>query len=374
MSEDDGGTGQDRRASRALRLACYLDAPVRGGSSTSLATLLGALDPAIEVTVVGTSTDVVAQVAGARPGTATVVLGAVRNKADIGAVRAHVRALRALRPDVVHANLDSQWSAQYGLLASVLTRTPVVAVVHSVWDQPARVQRVLVRRLARRVDAYVGVSKYAAASTEALLGLGDGSVRVIYNGVPAPSSVAPRGDGGGPVVGAVGRLSPEKGLDVLVRAMASLPGCRLVLVGEGPQRPALEALAAQLGVTGRVTFAGWVEAPWAAHFAFDVLAVPSFSEGFGLVAVEAMLAGTPVVATAVGAVPEVVRNGETGLLVPPGEAEPLARALGRLLADAPLRATFAERGRAVATEHFATSRMAAEFETLYATLSAHRCQ
>ena len=81
----------------------------------------------------------------------------------------------------------------------------------------------------------------------------------------------------------------------------------------------LEALARELAVAGRVTFAGWAEPPWAAAWSFDVLAVPSFTEGFGLVVVEAMLAGIPVVASAVGAIPEVVHDEVTGVLVAPGD-------------------------------------------------------
>jgi glycosyltransferase involved in cell wall biosynthesis len=373
MPEDQLPGGRVHRATRSLRLACYLDAPRRGGSSTALATLLTSLDERIEVTVVGSSSDVVEHVAAARPGTATRVLSAVRNKTDIGSMAEIVRTVRHLHPDVLHANLDSQWSAQYGLLAAVLTRTPVVAVVHSVWPRPHRFQRMLIKRLARRVDTYVGVSRYTARSTEALLGLTDGSVRVIYNGVPDPPERAVR-SGDGLVVGAVGRLSPEKGYHVLLQAMRAVPDVRLVLLGDGPQRPELEELASHLGIAERVTFAGWIEPPWAARWAFDVLVLPSFSEGFGLVVVEAMLANVPVIATAVGAVPEIVADEETGLLVPSGDPDALAKAIERLLGDAGLRADYARRARAIASERFTTAKMAAEFETLYGELSAHRCQ
>jgi glycosyltransferase involved in cell wall biosynthesis len=353
---------------------CYVDAPRRGGSSTALATLLAALDGDIAVTVVGSSSDVVEQVAAARPGTATRVLAAVRNKTDIGSMAEIVRTVRQLRPDVLHANLDSQWSAQYGLLAAVVTRTPVVAVVHSVWPRPHWVQRVLIGRLARRVDVYVGVSGHTARATEALLGLAPGSVRVIYNGVPDPETSHTAHSDDGPVIGAVGRLSPEKGYHVLLRALCDVPEGRLVFVGDGPQRSELEALARGLGIASRVRFEGWVEPPWTARWTFDVLVLPSFNEGFGLVVVEAMLANVPVIATAVGAIPEIVDDGQTGLLVPPGDAYSLARAIMRVLGDASLRAELTRRARTSALERFTTAKMAAEFESLYAELSAHRRQ
>jgi len=368
------GPGPGAGAPGPLHVACYLDAPSLGGSAASLATLLAALDPDIAVTVVGTTAHVVDDVAAARPGSTTHVLPPVRNKADVRSIARHVGALRRIRPDIVHANLDSQWTGQYGLLAAVVTRTPAVAVVHSVWSEPHPVQAVAVRRLARRVDAYVAVSAFAARATEALLRLRPGAVRVIANGVAAPGALAPPPDLGVPVVGAVGRLSPEKGIDVLLRAMALVPDARLVVVGEGPQRPELEALARRLGIAGRVTFAGWADPPWAATWSFDVLAVPSFTEGFGLVVVEAMLAGIPVVATAVGAIPEVVHDQVTGMLVAPGDPSALGAALRTLLGDPDRRRQLAAAARAEAALRFTTQRMASAFEALYAELASHRCQ
>ena len=107
---------------------------------------------------------------------------------------------------------------------------------------------------------------------------------------------------------------------------------------------------------------------------FDVLVVPSFTEGFGLVVVEAMVANVAVIATAVGAVPELVDDGTTGVLVPPDDAGALAAAITHILGDSELRSEMAGRARASASRRFTTAKMAAEFESLYAELSAHRCQ
>jgi glycosyltransferase involved in cell wall biosynthesis len=219
------------------------------------------------------------------------------------------------------------------------------------------------------VDAYVGVSGAVARITESMLGLRVGSARVIYNGAELPSSVAARDAAPEPLVGAVGRLAPEKGYPVLLQAVQSLPGCRVVFVGEGEERAGLEAQAAERGLSERVRFAGWVEPPWTARFAFDVLAVPSFTEGFPLVIVEAMLAGTPVVASNVGGIPEIVVDGETGLLVPPGDAPALAGALDRLLGAPDLRAAIAARSKREAEQRYTSSAMAAHFEALYHQLA-----
>jgi len=366
VSNDHGVT--EAVGSRRLRLACYFDADSQGGSTASLGVLLGALDPAFDVTVMGTSEPMVNSVAGARPGAKTRMLSPVRSKFDVRAIGEHVRAVREIRPDILHVNLDNPWTSQYGLLAGVLTRTPMVAVIHGRTPPWRRRQQWLVRVVARGVQAYVCVSRDSAHYAEALLGLKPGSVHVIHNGALVTDGSPPPVPPGEVRVGAVGRLSPEKGLEVLVEALGAVPRCRLVLVGEGPERPKLEELVQTLGLGERVDFAGWVDPPWTATWAFDVLAMPSFMEGFPLVIVEAMLAGIPVVASAVGGIPEIVVEGETGLLVPPNDAAALAHALRRIADDAELRGEMAARCRALALEHFTARTMAANFEALYRDL------
>jgi glycosyltransferase involved in cell wall biosynthesis len=362
---DHDGTGV---APGALRIGCYLDADSPGGSSVALRTLVGALDPSFEITVMGPSETMVRYAASARPGAAIRVLDPVRSKFDLGAIRGHVRAVRDLRPDILHVNLDNPWTAQYGLLAGVVTRTPIVSVLHlptPPWRWP---QAWLVRPVARRITAYVCVSAQAARFAESVLHMAPGTARVIYNGMPVPGVLAPPAPPGPPGalrIGAVGRLADQKALHVLITAVASLPTCRLVLVGDGPERPRLEALVRTLSIEDRVEFAGWTEPPWTATWSFDVLAMSSANEGFPLVIVEAMLAGIPVVATSVGGIPEVVVPESTGLLVPPDDPGAMADALGRLAADPALRHDMAARGRALAHEQFTDTAMAAHFAELY---------
>lgn len=364
----DTGSGP---GARPLRLLCYIDAPVYGGSAGALAMLLSSLDPAIDVTLVGTAPEVVERVGAARDGITVETLPKVRNKADLRAIVRHLRLVRRLRPDVLHANLDHQWGGQYGILAGLLSRTPVVAMVHAVWPHPDRLQRALIHALAKRVDTYVAVSAFVARSTELLLGLAAGEVRVIYNGVPPAPPLASRRESVRPVVGAVGRLSFEKGIDTLVRAVEAVPDCDVVIVGDGPDRPELEALSASLGVADRVTFAGWVDPPWTSHWTFDLLAMPSHYEGFPLVLLEAMQAGIPVVASAVGGIPEMIVDGHDGVLVPPQDPHALAAALKNLLDDTEGRQAMATRARSVA-ERFTTARMAEEFEALYREAASKR--
>jgi glycosyltransferase involved in cell wall biosynthesis len=211
------------------------------------------------------------------------------------------------------------------------------------------------------------VSAFVARSTELLLGLPAGAVRVIYNGVPPAPALASRSPSSTPVIGAVGRLSHEKGLDTLLRAVQAIPDCQLTILGDGDERANLESLASSLGIAGRVTFAGWVEPPWTARWSFDVLAMPSHYEGFPLVLLEAMQAGIPVVASAVGGIPEMIVDGHDGVLVPPQDSDALARALTAVLADRAGREAMTGRARVVA-ERFTTERMAEQFEALYAEL------
>lgn len=138
----------------------------------------------------------------------------------------------------------------------------------------------------------------------------------------------------------LGRLVQNKGCDVLIRAMASLPDTRLVILGDGPELGSLQALAADCAVSDRCEFRGWTPSAEVrkACKSSTVLAIPSlWPEPFGLVALEAASAHLPVVASAVGGIPDIVHHGRTGLLVPPGDVDALQHALASLL-DRPAEA------------------------------------
>jgi rhamnosyl/mannosyltransferase len=173
----------------------------------------------------------------------------------------------------------------------------------------------------------------------------------------------------GPLVLFVGRMVPYKGLDVLVRAMVDVPATA-VLVGDGPQRQRLEALATELGVRSRIVFAGELDesALVAWYHACDIFALPSTTraEAFGVVQTEAMACGKPVVSTSVpSGVPWVNQHGETGFVVPPGDAAALSVALNRLVAEPELRRRMGEAGRLRVAEEFTADRMSARAVELY---------
>jgi glycosyltransferase involved in cell wall biosynthesis len=355
-----------------MRVTCYLDASQPGGSSNSLALLVNALDQRFEVSVIGSSADMVAEVSSGRADVATRVVPPVKNKFDFRSIRQHMRAIRELRPDILHVNLDNPWTAQYGLLLGVLTRTPVVAVVHMLAPAWRRRQQWLVQAAARGVDVYVAVSAYTARNVESLLHRPKGSVRIIHNGVLEPPLVAVRGRGSGSQLGAVGRLSPEKGFDFLVEAMSHLAQCHLTVVGDGPERPRLESLIRKYGLEDRVTLAGWVDPPWTQRLTFQILVAPSLEDSFPLVLLEAMMAGIPVVASNVGGIPEIVEEGRTGTLVPPRDPVALAHAIEQLLQDEPLRLAMGLQSGEAARSRFSVATMAKQFEDLYDGIVAAR--
>jgi glycosyltransferase involved in cell wall biosynthesis len=140
-----------------------------------------------------------------------------------------------------------------------------------------------------------------------------------------------------------GRLGPQKALDVLLRALATVPDVALAVAGDGPERAGLERTAVELGLDGRVSFLGAVprERVLRLFRAADASVLPSAWENFPHTVVEALVVGCPVIATAVGGVPEVVRDGENGLLVAPGDPAALAAAIARFFADDELRARLA---------------------------------
>jgi glycosyltransferase involved in cell wall biosynthesis len=283
--------------------------------------------------------------------------------------------LRRARADVVHTHTPLV-AETLASSAAALARVPVVRHVHIAHHFPANARQAgLYRRLdnatARRAAALVTVSE---ATRQELLRQGyPDRIHVIHNGVrPSEAVAAAELDVRRPVVGEIARLAEVKGQRTLLRACASLDAS-VVLAGAdleqgGAYRAELEREAAQLGMAHRVHFLGYRDDAAALLRAFDVLALPSTTEGLPLVLLEAMDAGIPVVATPVGGVPELVTNGETGLLVPPEDPDALAAALGRLLAepDTARRLAAAAKARVDAdfSEHAMCDRVLALYEDL----------
>ena len=177
---------------------------------------------------------------------------------------------------------------------------------------------------------------------------------------------------GVPLVGMVARLAPRKGIPDFMRAARvvadGLPSTEFVVVGDGPLRGEAESLCRDLKMEDRVQFLGEMESARDLVAALDVLVLPSVSEGSPILAMEAMVLGKPVVATAVGGVPELVADGETGILVEPRDPEAVGRAVLSLLGQAERAREMGERGRRHAALHFDVRQMLEKTEAVYADL------
>ena len=355
------------RSPRRVRLLVFCGATGWGGAEIVLGHLLAALPERYDVELLGVDGTVLARLAERRPGVVPRVLPRIRGRRDLAAMWVHRRAMRRAGADLVHLNLPVPFSDPYTVLgASTLWHTPVVAVTHlPMAPSRPRTDR-LMRLTAPRLDAVVGVSARAARQVERILGLPPGDVRVVANGVPEPLGqhrlAVPRGR---LVVGAIGRLVRHKGFDVLLRAVADLPALHVVVVGEGPERQALERLTTELGLGDRVTMPGWSDETWGHLRSFDVLALPSRQEGLPLVLLEAMLTGTTIVASAVGGIPDAVEDGRSALLVPPDDVAALTGALERLAADELLRGRLAAAAQETGRRDFTVSAMVRAYEDLY---------
>lgn len=353
---------------RPLRVVVYTDSAGIGGAEISLGHLVATASPALEITVLGVSAQVVNAIAARRSSSTAIVLPATGMKSAI----AHFATLQRLQPDIVHCNLCTPWAGAIGLLAALsLPKARVVRVDQLPLRTTAAIALWRTRILSLRVDAHVAVGEASARRMEDFYALGRDSVISIPNGVPdletTPAPLPPR-SAGELVVGSVGRLDAMKAHDVLLRSIAQVSGVRGVILGEGAERTALERLAAELGIADRVSLPGWVENPREYLPQFDVVVLPSRSEGFPLAMVEAMLAARPVIATRVGSMPEAVIPGETGILIEKNDVTGLAQALEQLRDRRSCCEQLGQQARQLAVDRFTVEAMTTRYEQLWSKL------
>jgi glycosyltransferase involved in cell wall biosynthesis len=278
------------------------------------------------------------------------------------------RLVRGLDADVVHTHLVH--ADLYGGLAARLRGTTLVSTKHN--DDPFRTGafRFVERGLARLADRVVAISESLRRFTIERVGVPADKVETIHYGLdepPAAWGTNPHDTvpAGARIVLSVSRLTTQKGIDTAVNALPLLPDDTvLVVLGEGPERANLTELAAELGVESRLFLPGRVPdvASWLRRA--SVYAQPARWEGFGLAVLEAMVCGLPVVATNVSSLPELVADGDSGVLVPPDDPAALARGVKRALAEPSLGHAGHERAR----REFSVARMAAKTVALYERL------
>ncbi|AHG90785.1 glycosyl transferase group 1 [Gemmatirosa kalamazoonensis] len=293
----------------------------------------------------------------------------------LAAARTTRRESRRERADVVHAH----WWFPSGLSATMpgaLGGLPLVVTSHGSdvrLARSTRPARPLVARVARRAAVWTFVSRWLRDEARAIAPIPDAEVipmPVAAERFSPPDPSVPR-EG----LLFVGRLNAQKGVADLVRAIARQRVEETVtIIGDGPERDMLRALAESLGVASRMRWVPTVKPDELPRYyaRARALVIPSRGEGLGLVGVEAMLCETPVIAYASGGLTDVVRDGETGLLVEPGDLDALAAAMDRVAGDAPLARALGTRGRPDALAAFGAESVARRYREVYERAVASR--
>jgi glycosyltransferase involved in cell wall biosynthesis len=349
-----------------------------GGAQTYVAALLPMLAEHFDVTVAAHGSGPLrerAQAAGVR----FIELEHVRRPLspwrDARGLLELTTLVRRERPHIVHVN--SAKAGALGRLAAWLGRVPIrVYTVHG-WSFTAHAgASSVIYRWAERLLRPLTTRTICVAESERRAGLDAGTCDeattvVIHNGVELPPAGGAERRSGTSRLVTVGRLQAPKDPLTLLRALSELRRpVETVIVGDGPDRPRVESERRRLGLESVVRLVGERNDVGELLAAADLFVLSTRSEGLPLSVLEAMAAGLPVVASSVGGVPELVVEGKTGLLVPPGDPHALAAAIGRLLDDEALRRQLGAAGRIRASEHFDLATVRGAHLDLYRALLA----
>jgi glycosyltransferase involved in cell wall biosynthesis len=275
------------------------------------------------------------------------------------------------RFDLVHAHIYA--SAVAAAIATLGTGIPLVITEHTEASWQTWRARWVSRWVYRRAERMIAVSTPIRRRLIERDGVHPDLITIVPNAVvsapEARSEEPPTGLRERPLVGVVARLQPEKGVANFLKASARVapqfPEAHFVIAGDGPLRQELVALAEALGLENRVHFLGFRSDASALMGSLDVLVVPSLTEGSPLVTLEAMAAGVPVVASAVGGIPDQVRHDKEGLLVPPGDTGAMGAVIVALLRDPARARSLGEAGRRRATSEFSHAVMVQRIEDVY---------
>jgi glycosyltransferase involved in cell wall biosynthesis len=240
-------------------------------------------------------------------------------------------------------------AANFGRLARMIRKVPIIVHAHDDDRKYPLHQKIADRLLAKFTDKGIAVSESVKDSSVKKRRIREDKIDVIHNGIPLKEFCIPEKVrvqiererlGVRPdfkVIGTVAKLREEKGVEYIIRAVVKIfdliPKTVLLIAGDGHLRGELENLTRQLGIEDRVIFAGFCQDIPAILSIVDIVAVPSLTEGSPLALMEAMAMEKPIVATNVGGIREIMRNGETGLLVPSKDPEALAEKIILLLND-----------------------------------------
>lgn len=307
---------------------------------------------------------------------------------DIAAFRRLYSIFRKGRFDIVHTHTAK--AGALGRMAASFAGAPVIIHTphgHNLYGYFSPAASAMIagteKFLTRFTDEIIALTELERSDYISSGVAGDGKVSVIYQGLELDKftrdwksafnlknvlKIRPEDR----VVGLVGRLEPVKGSDVFIEAAALIikkrPDVRFVVAGEGSLRSVMEKRAAELGISASIIFAGWREDIPDVISLMDIMVLPSLNEAVGIALIEAQAEGIPVVASRVGGVPEVVRDGKTGILVPPSDPAAIADAVIGLLDDKPKCAAMGEAGKAWVRDRFKAEDMVKKTSELYMRL------
>ena len=366
----------DAPGSRPIRLLLVVDSLEVGGAERHVVELASALRPrgyevAVACSVAGELSNVLRD-AGIR--VHPLLRRLIKRRLSAAYAWRLRRLLRRGRFDLVHAHVYASTVA--AAIATLGTGVPLVITEHTEasWQGwRARWVSRWVYRLARHI---IAVSTPIERRLMERDDVAPDLITVIPNAVVSASEAPPDASPAlpawlreHPLVGVVARLQPEKGVANFLRAAAyvspSFQEAHFVIVGDGPLQRELTTLAEDLGLKSRVHFLGFRPDASALMRSLEVLVVPSLDEGSPLVTLEAMASGVPIVASAVGGIPDQIRHDREGLLVPPGDAGALGEALLELLREPARARRLGEAGRRRATSEFSYATMVGRIEAVY---------
>ncbi len=380
-------------AGRLLKVLYLIDSLGPGGAERLMVRLLPHLDghnivPEVLAIQEREGNPIAAELSDIGFSVETIGISRLRQRGALARVH---EAIRRSAPDLVHTQLE--FSNILGSIAARRLDIPTIATIHTLdrprpWSGRAAHFRLMAWTLKHRADRVVAVSESARIHVLGRAGLGAKHTTTIHNGIDLTdySSVGPDRRGrlreqwdiepGAPVVTTVAVLRPEKGvadmLDALPRLIERRPDLVYVVIGDGPARSALEQRTVDLGLRSSVRFVGHSSDVAGALSAADYFVLPSHTEALPTVVIEAMASGLPIIATAVGGVPEMIESGSTGVLVEPHNPGHLADALARLLSSPRQASAMGRAARRAAAKRFDIERQAARLADEYRVLVARR--
>ena len=308
-----------------------------------------------------------------------VHLAPLRKLRNLGEMRRVIDRIGALRPTVIHAHLEA--ATLVAGLARWRLGIPAIATLHTL-ERPDGLNRhslrlwLMQRVLSNAHDRVICLSP-AIRDIAARHGLGRAPLVALANGIPLPAADLPaRGmrqsfgiPTGVPLIATVAVLRPPKGIDILVAAMpairAAVPDARLLIVGDGSERARLEEMAARPDLAGAVSFAGYRDDVADILREADLFVLPTLWDALPTMVIEAMAASLPVVASRVGGLPDMLRDGIEGALVEAGRPDALAAAIIPILRDPVLRAAMGKAARLRAEQEFSLQGQVGRLAALY---------